>query len=90
MRYCQLDIPREFTKTTKYSYYVIGTFMYDYLFGNITDIFRNFCQRNCDVHDYESRYVNDFYDMDDLILGNLVWKLQERICGTLTKNSQSV
>ena len=39
--------------------YIIGTFMYECLYGNIPDIFRNYFQRNADVHDHNLRNVND-------------------------------
>ena len=41
--------------------YIIGTFMYKCLYGNIPDIFRNYFQRNDDVHDHNLRNVNDLY-----------------------------
>ena len=41
--------------------YIIGTFMYECLHGNIPDIFRNYFQRNADVHDHNLRNVNDLY-----------------------------
>ena len=41
--------------------YIIGTFMYECLYGSIPDIFRNCFQRNADVHDHNIRNVNDLY-----------------------------
>ena len=35
--------------------------MYECLHGNIPDIFRNYFQRNADVHDHNLRNVNDLY-----------------------------
>ena len=43
------------------SEYIIGTFMYECLNGNITDIFRNYFQRNAAVHDYNLRNANDLH-----------------------------
>ena len=40
--------------------YIIGTFMYECLYGNIHDIFRNYFQINADVHDHNLN-VNDLY-----------------------------
>ena len=41
--------------------YIIDTFMYECLYGNIPDMFRNYFQRNADVHDHNLRNVNDLY-----------------------------
>ena len=41
--------------------YIIGIFMYECLHGNIPDIFRNYFQRNADVHDHNLRNANDLY-----------------------------
>ena len=41
--------------------YIIGIFMYECLYGNIPDIFRNYFQRNADVHDHNLRNANDLY-----------------------------
>ena len=51
--------------------YIIGILMYDCLHGNISDIFRNYFQRNAGVHDHNIRNENDLYILcDDLILEN--------------------
>ena len=41
--------------------YIIGSFMYECLYGTIPEIFRNYFQRNADVHDHNLRNVNDLY-----------------------------
>ena len=40
---------------------IIGSFMYECLYGTIPEIFRNYFQRNADVHDHNLRNVNDLY-----------------------------
>ena len=41
--------------------YIIGTFMYECLNGNIPGIFRNYFQRNAAVHDHNLRNANDLH-----------------------------
>ena len=41
--------------------YIIRIFMYECLHGNVPDIFRNYFQRNADVHDHYLRNANDSY-----------------------------
>ena len=41
--------------------YIIGTFMYECLNGNIPDIFRSYFQRNAAVHDHNLRNANDLH-----------------------------
>ena len=41
--------------------YMIGTFMYECLNGNIPDIFRNYFQINAAVHDHNLRNANDLH-----------------------------
>ena len=41
--------------------YIIGTFMYEYLYGNIPDIFISYFQRNADAHDHNLRNANDLH-----------------------------
>ena len=40
---------------------MIGTVMYECLYGNIPDIFRSYFQRNADVHAHNIRNVKDLY-----------------------------
>ena len=58
--------------------YIIGSFMYDCLYGNIPDIFRNCFQRNADVHDHSLRNGNDLH----IPYGRLdIWKFSIRVTG---------
>ena len=41
--------------------YTIGTFMYEYIFGNVTDIFNNCFQRNRDIHGLNIRNADDLH-----------------------------
>ena len=41
--------------------YIIGSFVYECLYGNIPELFRNYFQRNADVHDHNQGNTNDFY-----------------------------
>ena len=41
--------------------YTIGTFMYEYIFGNVTDIFNNCFQRNRDIHGLNNRNADDLH-----------------------------
>ena len=75
--------------------YIIGIFMYECLYGNIPDIFRNYFQRNADVHDHNLRNANDLY----VPYGRLdIRKFSIKIAGAnlwnslppLIKNSQSI
>ena len=75
--------------------YIIGTFMYECLYGNIPDIFRSYFQRNADVHDRNLRNANDLH----VPYGRLdIRKFSINIAGTnlwnslplFVKNSQSV
>ena len=75
--------------------YIIGIFMYECLYGNIHDIFRNCFQRNADVHDHNLRNANDLY----VPYGRLdIRKFSIKIAGanlwnslpSLVKNSQSI
>ena len=75
--------------------YIIGSFMYECLYGTIPEIFRNYFQRNADVHDHSLRNVNDLY----VPYGRLdIRKFSIKIAGanlwnslpSLVKNSQSI
>ena len=75
--------------------YTNGIFMYECLYGNIPDIFRNYFQRNADVHDHNLRNANDLY----VPYGRLdIRKFSIKIAGaslwnslpSLVKNSQSI
>ena len=75
--------------------YTIGIFLYECLYGNIPDIFRNYFQRNVDVHDHNHRNANDLY----VPYGRLdIKKLSIKIAGanlwnsppSFVKNSQSI
>ena len=64
--------------------YIIGIFLYECLYGNIPDLFRNYFQRNVDVHDHNLRNANDLYvPYGRLDIKNLVSKLQGQIYGIL-------
>ena len=64
--------------------YIIATFMYECLYGNIPDIFRNYFQRNSDVHDHNIRNVNDLY----VPYGQLdIRKFSKTIAGPNLRNS---
>ena len=41
--------------------YTIGTFMYEYIDGNVTDIFNNYFQRNRDIHGLNIRNADDLH-----------------------------
>ena len=41
------------------AHYIIGTFMYEYMHGNVTDIFNIFFQRNRDIHELDIRNADD-------------------------------
>ena len=41
--------------------YIIGSFLYECLYGNISEIFRNYFQRNGYVPDHNLRNANDLY-----------------------------
>ena len=41
--------------------YIIGTFMYEYMHGNVTDIYNNFFQRNRDIHGLNIRNADDLH-----------------------------
>ena len=62
--------------------YIIGIFMYECLHGNIPDIFRNYFQRNTDVHDHNLRNVNDL-PYGRLDIRKFSKKSQDPICGIL-------
>ena len=75
--------------------YIVGTFMYECLYGNIPDIFRSYFQRNADVHDHNLRNANDLH----VPYGRLdIRKFSIKIAGAnlwnslplFVKNSQSV
>ena len=75
--------------------YIIGSFMYESLSGNIPDIFRNYFQRNVDVHDHYLWNTNDLY----VPCGRLdIRKFSIKIAGanlwnslpSFVKNSQSI
>ena len=75
--------------------YIIGIFMYECLYGNIPDIFRNNFQRNADVHDPNVRNANDLH----VPYGRLdIRKFSIKIAGanlwnslsSLVKNSHSI
>ena len=75
--------------------YINGIFMYECLHGNIPDIFRNYFQRNADVHDHNLRNANDLY----IPYGRLdIRKFSINIAGgnlwnslpSFVKNSQSI
>ena len=75
--------------------YIIGIFMYECLYGHIPDIFRNYFQRNVDVHGHNLRNANDLY----VPYGRLdIRKFSIKIAGanlcnslpSLVKNSQSI
>ena len=75
--------------------YIIGTFMYECLKGNIPDIFRNYFQRNAAVHDHNLRNANDLH----VPYGRLdIRKFSIRVTGAnlwnslplFVKNSQSI
>ena len=77
------------------NYYIIGIFMYECLYGNIPDIFRNYFQWNADVHDHNLRNANDLY----VPYGRLdISKFNIKIAGanfwnslpSLVENSQSI
>ena len=75
--------------------YIIGSFMYECLYGTIPEIFRNYFQRNVDVHDHNLRNTNDLY----VPYGRLdIRKFRIKIAGanlwnslpSFVKNSQSI
>ena len=75
--------------------YIIGTFMYECLYGNVPYIFRNYFQRNADVNDHNLRNVDDLY----VPYGRLdIRKYSMKIAGpslwnslpSLVKNSETV
>ena len=75
--------------------YIIGSFMYECLYGTIPEIFRNYFQRNADVHDHNLRNANDLY----VPYGRLdIRKFSIKIAGanlwnslpSFVKNSQSI
>ena len=43
------------------NYYIIGTFMYEYMHGNVTIIYNNFFQRNRDIHGLNIRNADDLH-----------------------------
>ena len=64
--------------------YIIGTFMYECLYGNIPDIFRSYFQRNADVHDHNLRNANDLH----VLYGRLdIRKFSIKIAGANLCNS---
>ena len=74
---------------------IIGSFMYECLYGTIPEIFRNYFQRIADVHDHNLRNVNDLY----VPYGRLdIRKFSIKIAGanlwnslpSFVKNSQSI
>ena len=75
--------------------YIIGSFMYECLYGTIPEIFRNYFQINADVHDHNLRNANDLY----VPYGRLdIRKFSIKIAGanlwnylpSFVKNSQSI
>ena len=46
------DIANKILNVCDINDYIIGTFMYECLYVNISDIFRSYFQRNADVHDH--------------------------------------
>ena len=75
--------------------YIIESFIYECLYGNIPAIFRNYFQRNADVHDHILRNGNDLY----VSYGRLdIRKFSIKIAGanwwnylpSFVKNSQSI
>ena len=85
----------KFLNVSDINYYIIGIFMYECLYGNIPDIFRNYFQRNAAVHDHNLLNANDLcvpYGRLDIrkfsikIAGANLWNSPP----SLVKNSQSI
>ena len=71
-------------KVSDVKYYIIGIFMYECLYGNIPDIFRNyFSEMLMSMIIIFGMQMIYMYHMDDLISENSVSKLQEQIYGIL-------
>ena len=41
--------------------YIVGIFMCNYCNDNVPDIFNGFCQRNWELHNRNTRQLNDFH-----------------------------
>ena len=65
--------------------YIIGTLMYECLYGNISGIFINYFQRNADAHDDNLRNANDLHvPYERLDIRKFISKSQWRICGIIS------
>ena len=62
--------------------YTIGSFMYEYIYGNVTDIFNNYSQRNRDIHGLDIRNADDLHvPYGRLDMRKFSIKIAGQICG---------